>query len=193
MSQLYEIKLDQLTVDSDNFSFESDIGDSFSITVSAQWDTVLQYQYDLIEDGLKTKAYSLPLIKKGEMIRDYDYLEYYLQFASEDFNWIEWWATTDTKPFDVRSMGLAQARYLIKERAGFCKELRPIVTKYEEGLRWNITVEDTYGGTSTAVIQPGGWFKNQDFNYSYRFVSEKARIGHDDIPYVRMIVEDKNA
>lgn len=195
MSTYYKFDMGQAEVNEGTFYFYLNVGTDLQLQIRGAWDNVLQYQYDIIKEGLRTRSSSQPLLlPNGELLRTYDYIQYYLPFTDPEFDFEEWWNGDKSEgvPFDVSRMELTQAQYLINQRAGFCKELFPIVQKYKEGLRWNVLVEDNNGGRTSAVIQPGGWFRNQALNYSFKFISEKASIGVSDLPYVTMIIEVKD-
>lgn len=195
MNSYYQFEMGQVEISEGSFYFYLNVGTDLQLQIKGAWDSVLQYQYDIIKEGLRTRAESQPLLlPNGELSRDYDYIQYYLPFTDPDFNFEEWWEgdRAEGVPFDVSRMELTQAQYIMNQRAGFCKELAPIIQKYKEGLRWNVLVEDNNGERTSAVIQPGGWFRNQALDYSFKFISEKPAIGIDDIPYVTMIIEVKD-
>lgn len=195
MSTYYKFDMGQAEVNEGTFYFYLNVGTDLQLQIRGAWDKVLQYQYDIIEEGLKTRSSSQPLLlPNGELLRTYDYIQYYLPFTDPEFNFEEWWNGDKPEgvPFDVSRMELTQAQYLMNQRAEFCKELSPIIQKYREGLRWDILIEDNKGERTSAVIQPGGWFRNQMLDYSFKFISEKASIGVDDLSYVTMIIEVKD-
>lgn len=199
MSTYYQTKFSEMEAVTDDFYFITDITPALQLSVTGAWDTTLQYQYDIIMEKLYQMQQSQPLKKDNILLRAYDYVEYYTgkNGPSEDFSyWWNHWANLPYYkdvgiPFDVRNMNEATARNFLASRIELCMGLKPILKRYRDGLRWNLIVEDNRGGRTSAVLQPGGWFKNSALDYSFKFVSDKEHIGHDDLAQVIMITEVK--
>lgn len=191
MVKYYRIDLNDVTIENNSFSFDATVGTDLQLQVIGSWDTVLQYQYDIIKNRLMTMSKADPLYSNENYNRDYDYMEYYMALNGVTIsNWLD---TNPPLPNSLKTLPKETQIFIIQDRITFCKDLQPILTKYEEGLRWNIIVRDGKGTRTSAVIQPGGWFRNQADDYSFVFLSTKEYVGFDDLPYTRLIVRLNNA
>lgn len=190
MAKYYTLILDDIDIADDTFSFDMSVTPQVQLQVTGHWDTVLQYQYDVIKKQLIAMAKADPLNDNGEYIRDYDYIDYYMALVGVNLE--NWLVSNPVIPNDIKNAPLATQIFILQERIAFCQDLQPILQKYEEGLRWNVNVTDSNGITTAAVIQPGGWFRNQADDYSFSFLSTKSHVGIDDLPYVTMVVRINN-
>lgn len=189
MSKYYQVALKDVVVVDNAFSFNVTIqGIQFQVTGS--WDTVLQYQYNIIKNRLIDMSKSQPLYKDKTYNRIYDYIDYYTSLDPYGLN--EWLDTSPALPLDIINLPRATQISVLQDRISFSNDLKPILVKYEEGLRWNVIVKDSNNIKTSAVIQPGGWFRNQADDYSFAFLSTKEYVGIDDLPYTVFIVEMKN-
>lgn len=191
MAKYYRIDLNDITIENNSFSFDATVGTDLRLQIVGSWDTVLQYQYDIIKNRLITMSRADPLYSNEDYDRDYDYMEYYM--ALDGVNISDWLDTNPPLPNSLKTLPKETQVFIIQDRIAFCKDLRPVLTKYEEGLRWNIIVKDGGGTKTSAVIQPGGWFRDQADDYSFVFLSTKEYVGFDDLPYTRLIVRLNNA
>ena len=191
MVKYYRIDLNDITIENNSFSFDATVGTDLQLQVIGSWDTVLQYQYDIIKNRLTTMSKADPLYSNEDYNRDYDYMEYYM--ALDGVNISDWLDTNPPLPNSLKTLPKETQIFIIQDRIALCKDLQPILTKYEEGLRWNIIVRDGKGTKTSAVIQPGGWFRNQADDYSFVFLSTKEYVGFDDLPWTRLIVRLNNA
>ena len=69
--------------------------------------------------------------------------------------------------------------------------LEPVFAQYEEVIKWQFHLSFD-GETNVGVIEPGGWYRDQDSRLCFRFVSELTRIGRDDFDNVTMEFEVNN-
>ena len=189
MSTYYKIPLEGINITGTSFFFTCIAGE-LKLQITGSWDTVLQYQYDLIQSRLKRMANSQPLKEADSYNRDYDYIEYYDVLYGTDLS--AWLATSPVLPLDIVNLPPSSQLQILQDRITLCHGLKPVIEKYKEGLRWNVVVEDEQGVKTSAVIQPGGWFRNQANDYSFIFLSTKEYIGKDDLPYVYLFVEIKD-
>ena len=189
--EYYLINLDDISIENNSFSFSATVGTGLQLQVAGSWDTVLQYQYDTIKNRLATMSRADPLYSNEDYNRDYDYIAYYM--ALDGVNISNWLDTNPPIPNSLKTLHKETQIVKIRDRITFCKDLQPILTKYEEGLRWNIVVKDNNGVETSAVIQPGGWFRNQADDYSFVFLSTKEYVGFNDLPYTGLIVRLNNA
>lgn len=190
MAEYYRINLDNISIENNSFSFSATVGTGLQLQIEGSWDTVLQYQYDIIKNRLVTMAKADPLYDEGDYARDYDYMDYYM--ALDGVNLSDWLDTNPPIPNSLKTLTKETQIYILQDRIAFCKELQPVLIKYEEGLRWNVVIKDSNGVKTSAVVQPGGWFRNQADDYSFVFTSTKDHVGYDDLPYTRMIVRLNN-
>lgn len=151
---------------------------TFEFTFS--WDDASEEQYMDIVRYFETRAQADPLrMQDGNYNRTYDWFSFYIDLLGVDLN--EWVNNTDILPVSVIGKSNTEKVRILNIYREEANAFLPIVNQYSEMLRWQCRVtcpgiEDT----STFVV-PGGWNRNQDDVYAYRFVSEKDIIRKEDL------------
>lgn len=191
MATLYEQQISQE---------EGDVALSTTIQVGTkrmyvkfQWATASEEQFNLIQRYLNTKAMNDPLVGDGGNNTEYDYLTYYLNAyvwlnADRSRTVDDWIRAQGVLPRSVLASDARARATLVQGRIDECVALAPVVRQYMEILRWHFTL--TYNGhTTVGVVEPGGWYRNQDREFSFRFVSDRSSIGKNDLGLVKMEFE----
>lgn len=158
-----------------------------SLLCEFTWSVANQEQYDKLVAINKTSAFKDPIEKNGTYDRDYDYMAYYLGLQGVDLT--EYINQGGLIPVSLRSQPLFKQIELIEDRIQVCVNLSNMFSQYKECMRWQVKVTTETGDITVAVVQPGGWFRNQDNTYSFRFTSDRDYIGRDDLKYVTIEVE----
>ena len=157
-----------------------------------QWAVASEEQYNIIMDYIGTKTKSDPMEKDGVFSYDYDYVAYYMALADYNDEQLNDWLDTD--PMLPHSIAVAQRPsqlLMLHNRINECKALDPVIKQYKEVLRWQF--QATYKGQVTSgFIEPGGWYRNQDPELCFRFVSELPYIGRNDFNNVTIEFEVSN-
>lgn len=155
------------------------------LMVSFQWATASEEQASIVARYLKTMAESDPLLSYGAIVRDYSYLEYYLNIPENIEAWLD---TEPALPQSIAHVPRVSQVILIRQHKETCQSLLPIVNQYKECMRWQfkLTYEDE---VNTGVVETGGWYRDQDSSFSFRFLSGLNYIGRDDLGQVTMQFE----
>lgn len=188
MSTIYTAQL-ALPNDSDNTVLMNFRVGTKLIQFQFQWAVASEEQYKLVQKYIDTKTKSDPLNVNGAFTYDYNYMEYYLtlaQMSEAEIN--EWLDTNPSLPNSIVSVPRASQLLTLSKRIAECKALAPVLLQYSEVVKWQFKA--VYEGeTTVGVIEPGGWYRNQDPVLSFRFVSELDYIGHDDFGNVTIEFE----
>lgn len=191
MSTLYTLPLSLPDLETTTIINNVRVG-SEMVQFRFQWAVASDEQYSLIMRYINTKTRSDPLNNNGTFTYEYDYLSYYL--ALKDMDDIELNAWLDTNPVLPNSIVNAVRASQLLTLKGRIKEsiaLKPVVDQYKEVLRWQF--QATYKGQITiGFIEPGGWYRNQDPDLCFRFVSELPYIGYKDFNNVTIEFEVGN-
>lgn len=158
------------------------------VNLDLQWAIASDEQYSMIMKQFAQYAQSDPLIMPdGSSNRTYSYLLYYYDLSKVNLNEFL------DNPKSVLPMSIkGHPRYFqlsqLQKRITVCVNMMPIVSQYIEVLRWQARVKCN-NEVTIAVVQPGGWYRNQDDLFSFRFVSDLSYIGKDDLNTVTMEME----
>lgn len=136
-------------------------------------------EYNQWQERLSIRSASDPLIKDGDILRDYDYIEYYMNLPDElppDY----------PLPKSLKNMTPEEREQEIQVRKEEVVALNTMLNEYRQLMSWNFsyTVE---GVTKTGMLKIGGWYK-EDL-YRFRFVSDKEEIGPQDLDKVTVEFE----
>lgn len=192
MAQLYEYQLPQLETNSSRL-VDTIVAGGYSVRITFQWSIASAEQYEMIKDWIDRQANADPLVVNDSYITDYDWLQLYLDISSYTDTQLETWLNkTSGIPKSLMIGSMYSRKVLVRNRISQCKALSPAVDQYKEVMRWQfravINDEVTVG-----VIEPGGWYRNQDASISFRFVSDLDTIGYDDFSRVIMQIEVRDA
>lgn len=154
-----------------------------------QWASTSQEQYDIIMRYLDMHASSDPIIMGDTYVRDYDYLDYYMRLSGlKEEELIEWLDEAPPLPKSISLAPRVSQLVMLKERIATCEALQPTVDQYKEVLRWAFKMQYDEEITVGAV-EPGGWYRNQDAEFSFRFVSDLPAIRYGDLGNVTIEFE----
>lgn len=164
-----------------------------SLQFKFQWATSSDEQFSYIKRFLDTKSRGDPLILGNVIINDYNYVEYYygiILWLNEDPSRSieEWLSLEQALPRSISIAPLESQLIMLRQRIEECASLLPIIAQYNEVLRWQFRL--IYGTEKTiGVVEPGGWYRNQDSEFSFRFLSDRTHIGKEDIGLVTIEFE----
>lgn len=191
MSTLYKIQLSLSDVDDTVLVNNIQVG-SETVRFRFQWAIASEEQYNLIMRYIDTKTNSDPLNNDGTYTYEYDYMAYYLNLSTmteEELD--EWLDTNPVLPNSILNSVRASQILMLQKRITECLALKPVIDQYKEVLRWQFKA--TYKDQVTVgFIEPGGWYRNQDPNLCFRFVSELPYIGRSDFNNVAIEFEVGN-
>lgn len=191
MALIYTYNLTQPDEDQTRIVQNISVG-SRTLQFTFQWASVSQEQYDIIMRFLETRAAADPLILGDTYVRDYNYLDYYLRLSglNED-DLIEWLDEAPPLPKSISLAPRVSQLVMLHERIAQCEAIKPTIEQYEEVLRWSFKMqyEDEI---TTGAIEPGGWYRNQDPEFSFRFVSGLPVIRYKDLGNVTIEFEVYN-
>lgn len=191
MSVLYTLQLelpeDNATTVINNIQVGNDIA-----YFRFQWAIASEEQYNLIRNYIAIKTKSDPINDHGVYTYNYDYMAYYLSLADKTEAELNDWMDTDPPlPNSILNSVRASQLLMFRQRIREALALEPVIAQYKEVVKWQFHV--TYKGqTTVGVIEPGGWYRNQDPDMSFRFVSELDHIGRTDFNNVTIEFEVAN-
>ena len=164
----------------------------FNLPFRFQWAVASEEQYNILMDYINTKTKSDPLAVDGVYTYDYDYMEYYLRLVDKSEQELNDWLDTDPiLPVSIGTAPRASQLIMLKNRIKECAALEPVLSQYKEVIKWQFHVLFD-GETNVGVIEPGGWYRNQDDTLCFRFISPLSRIGRNDFDRVTMEFEINN-
>lgn len=158
-----------------------------------QWAIASEEQYNIVMAYLKTKTDNDPLYVNGSYSYDYNFVEYYYPFSQMTDEQIgEWLDEAEILPASIVNAERPSQLLMIKTRAQEAAAVAPIIAQYREVLKWQFHM--IYEGeTTVGVIEPGGWYRSQDTELQFRFVSPLSYIGRNDFERVTIEFEVDNA
>ena len=147
------------------------------LSFTFSWPENEQVQYDTLIRNIGNKAKGDPLVVENNYVRDYDYLDYYLNMSEETKVW----------PISLQGKTQEEREEIITQRILECEVLKEVKDQYEELLCWNFRCDD---GTriTTGLLRLGGWFCWPEGNPRFRFISSKEQIGREDLQFVTIEV-----
>lgn len=157
-----------------------------------QWAVASEEQYNILIDYVSRKTKSDPMYVDGAYTYNYDYMAYYLALAGKtEQELIDWLDSNPSLPMSIATAPRASQLIILKNRIKECVALEPVLQQYREVIKWqfHVTIE---GEINIGVIEPGGWYRNQDSTISFRFVSPLTHIGRNDFDKVTMEFEIGN-
>lgn len=159
------------------------------LTFQFRWDDANEEQYQIVAQALKARRDADPLLKKDsvDIIRDYDYLDYYTSLPKDiDLEELEEY------PQSIRKLSEAQQIMELESRRDEAVELQKLLLVYEQQLVWNVRIVDDTGVEKTGAVRPGGWIGNQDIDWRVRFATLLTQVGKNDLSkvYVEMEIND---
>lgn len=154
---------------------------SRTLTFTFQWAVASEEQAQLVDKYLTRLAASDPLkMADGGYNREYDWYSYYIALASVDLD--EWLDSDPTLPVSVlKEDTRAGQKQVLRRNISTASTLSPVILLYSETLRWQFQVTCADTDTITGLVEPGGWFRNQDSKFAFRFHSARTYIGKEDI------------
>ena len=164
----------------------------YNLSFRFQWAVASEEQYDILMAYIDTKTKSDALDVNGAYTYNYDYMDYYLALSEKSEQELnDWLDTHPVLPVSIEAAPRASQLIMLKTRIKECVALDPVLKQYEEVIKWQFHV--TFDGeTNVGVIEPGGWYRNQDTKLCFRFVSELDHIGRNDFNNVTMEFEIDN-
>jgi len=192
MSSIYLAKLTKQS-DNDTTVIKNIMVANKEIVFRFQWAVASEEQYAIVLQYINTKTKSDPLNRDGTYTYEYDYLDYYLaleDMTDEELN--EWLDTGPALPNGIKIAPRPSQLLMIHRRIEECQALRPVVNQYKEIVKWQFHA--IYNGqTTVGYIEPGGWYRNQDPELCFRFISDLPYIGKNDFNNVSIEFEVNDA
>lgn len=184
----YTLDLSDIVDGTDSFTQTIQAG-NLNLSCVFQWPTEIQEQYDAYLLRVTQAAQTDPIkLTNGSYNRDYDYVDYYASLANvSDLS--AWLAAQTELPVSLSGQSLSYQLALLQTRIDTCVDLQAIFVQFKEDLCWQVTITENTDITIASVIL-GGWYRNQDSTYAFRFVSDgRTDIGKNDLTYVTMECE----
>lgn len=192
MSRIYVAQLQQPD-EGNTYVFNTINVAGNTITFEFKWASASEEQFNMVRKWIDQQAYTDPIIIGNTFVTEYDWLEFYYKLRNmSDSELITWVHDPDTQLPKSLQTGEDYSRLvLIKERIAECVSLYPVVQQYKEIMRWQF--KSTFNGeVNVGAIEIGGWYRNQDSQLSFRFVSDLEAIGYNDLGNVEIEFEIKS-
>lgn len=193
MKTLYELPLKKPSGEPEATTIYKNIMvGSLSLPFRFQWAVASEEQYNILLAYISRKTKSDPLFIDGVYTYNYDYMAYYLALADKtEQELIDWLDTDPVLPTSIALAPRASQLIMLKTRIKECTALDPVLQQYKEVIKWQFHVI-LDGETNVGVIEPGGWYRNQDSTLCFRFVSPLPHIGRNDFDRVTIEFEVGN-
>lgn len=193
MGTLYELPLTKPSGEPEATTIYKNITvGTYNLPFRFQWAVASEEQYNILIDYINNKTKSDPMLIDGVYTYSYDYMAYYLALADKSEQELNEWLDTDPiLPASIAHAPRASQLIMLKNRIKECTALEPVLAQYKEVIKWQFHVVFE-GETNVGVIEPGGWYRNQDSTLCFRFVSPLAHIGKNDFDKVTMEFEIGN-
>lgn len=160
-----------------------------NLTFSFTWPAVIQDQVDIVEKRVTDMSTNDPLIGGEGMNRSYDYIDYYTSIPDFGAGMEEWWTEQTMIPSSLRNTSTSAVYSVLTSRKALCTQMKAYISELSEMLYWTAEVVDENNEVTVAPVIPGGWYRNQDEQYAFRFTSEMDNIGQDDLARTSLEVE----
>lgn len=186
----YYYKLSDVSIEETRVSKAIRVGNR-TITFNFQWAISSEEQCNMVLKYLIKKANADPLLVHGNVDRDYNWLTYYVNLIDVDLN--DWLDTNPAIPFSIKEYTRERQIQVLNIRIQEAKELAAIVNQYTEVLRWQTTVTTPDTDSTSCFVELGGWNRNQDNHFAFRFLSGRQYIGRNDLNelYIEFEVYDE--
>lgn len=176
----YDLSLSDVTI-SDIFTVPIAAGGS-ALSIEFMWDTTAQEQYEEYKSSIEIASRSDPLIYPTEMIRDYDYVGYYISIPADVEAWLR---TGPVLPSSLQGLTVEEQVTLINDRKDLCRELHDTLNLYKDMLVWNMTISYN-NDVLQGKVYPGSIITSSDGSLELEIIAEKEYINRDDLPLVTL-------
>lgn len=160
-----------------------------SLTMHFVWNSVMQGLYDDVTRRVTDMASSDPLMA-DTIVRDYDWIDYYLNTVP-DVSEIEVWLTTDPvlpQSVTLRPATVSKVECLVSNKE-LASEIQSMLVDCADRLYWQCRIVDESGDVTVCDVVNGATFRNQDTSWAIQFSSDKEVVGPDDLSFVTVTVE----
>lgn len=151
------------------------------LSVRFRWDEDSGEQYDLIVRGIQSRRDADPLLRGSDIIRDYDYLHYYLNLPSDAQKLEELLREGMEYPQSLIRLDYRMRAGVMVDRKHEAEEIARVLEPYENLRCWHLEVTDEEGNLVTADLRPGAWIHNQSASWALRFVTPLSSVGKNDL------------
>ena len=157
-----------------------------------QWSIASEEQYRIVEQYINTKMKSDPFLINGAYVYQYDYIDYYARlYGMSDAQLNDWLDSDPLLPNSISLMRRDSQLQTIRQRSEEAAALKSVVNHYKEEMSWHF--QATYRSEiTTGVMELGGWYRSQDPELQFRFVSPLTHIGKNDFDNVTLEFEVDN-
>lgn len=188
MSTLYTLQLELPETNATNVVTNVRVGNE-EVRFQFQWAIASEEQLNIILRYIDTKTKSDPLNNDGVYTYEYDYMDYYMRLADKTEQELsDWLDTNPVLPNSILSAPRPSQLLMLNNRILECRALDPVIKQYREVVKWQF-VALYKGQTTVGYIEPGGWYRNQDPEMCFRFISDLAYIGQQDFNNVTIEFE----
>lgn len=189
MASTYYFKLDNPS-NEPSLTQDIQVGNR-TIRFQFQWAVVSEEQFNLILQYVRTRAKNEPILRNGGAYdRTYNWYEYYISLVG--VNLTEWLDTDPEIPIFIQNEPISRKIELLNNRITEAKALKPAVDLYTDILKWQFTASSVDTENTVGYVQPGGWYRNQDNTYAFRFVTNLDYVDRTHLSEVYIVFEVYN-
>lgn len=181
---LYKYTIQASDISGTDFTIPITVGTK-AYTFRFLWCTELQEQLEELLQRVTTLANSDPIVEGSTYNRDYDWVDYYLQFANMSSSQIqEWYNAQEYLPQSLIGKSSSVYVSLIQSRYADAYEYNREFAIKQEAFRWNVEVSLPDNDKVVTFLQPGAWI-DYGTDHAFRFTCEgRANVGLTDLQYV---------
>lgn len=178
---LYEATLSNITQDNQTVSFTFGV---HTLDIEFLWCASLTEQIDEYSRALTDRARSDSILKGAEIIKDYDWLDFYQDIPHTSTTQILEWLDQGYCPQSLQSLNTPDTKDMlateIMKRCVEADDLEDMLDPLVNQFCWHITITDEDGEIVTGVLTEGGWYNEQSSKWRLTFRG-KSEIGYSDL------------
>lgn len=147
------------------------------------WPTYIQELYDNSTQDLQDMSAADPLVGTDQLVRGYDYLDYYLNMVPQT-NIAQWLQEQTVLPQSIRKLASGVQVTKVRERVTLCEGIKAYRDQLAECLHWTMRIQEDADITVVDVI-PGGRQVSTSGNWAVCFITDALdEIAKDQLDLV---------
>ncbi len=154
---------------------------NLNINVCFRWDLINEEIYASMSRSIQTMRDADPLLKGAQIVRDYDYLSWYIALPNTAEEIEEMLEGGMEYPQSLRKLANNLKANQLLERKQEALEIQHIIEPFANNSCWHLTIYDDEDNRITADLRPNAWIGNQRQDWRVRILSDLTEIGKDDL------------
>lgn len=168
------------------------VAGNHTLNAEFRWPQVEQDLWDNYSRQLADMSSSDPLVDSSMRVlnRDYDYVKYYTETVpQQQSDRKDWWMDQTIVPASLVNKTYAQIAGILQDRVTLAQGMAIYEQELKEALHYQIVIRNERQEITVCDLIPGGYFRNQDREWSLRFLSPDTDITADRFEHVTVEIE----